>query len=341
MVALAAGSSSRSTEISYQTKITAVMLVDTCLHCVIDAVRRLGGIVSQFIGDGALAYFGYPTAHEDDVERAILAGLQIVEEMHRLPLFKGYEPKIRIGIATGLVVVGKTDRAGRFDPCQDVVGVTPNLAARLQAIAGPNEIIIAPITHKLAGDLFDCRDLGSVVLKGFEEPVRAWRVLGRRIVECPFDARHEASISPLVGRKEELDLLLRRWHQVQGGGGRVVLIEGEPGIGKSRIRRALQEQLANRQLLVMSFYCSQQDSNSPFYPIISRIQQWAGFTHSDTVEQKFTKLEAFFRQSTSDPEPVALVAELLSLPSGRQPLCPTLAPSNGRRKPWRRSWRLW
>jgi class 3 adenylate cyclase/tetratricopeptide (TPR) repeat protein len=300
-------------------------LVDTCLHCVIDAVRRFGGIVSQFIGDGALAYFGYPIAHEDDVERAILAGLQIIEEMHRLPLFEGYKPRIRIGIATGLVVVGKTGRAGRFEPYQDVVGVTPNLAARLQAIAGPNEIVIAPITHKLAGDLFDCRDLGSVVLKGFEEPVRAWRVLGRRIVESPFDARHEASISPLVGRREELALLLRRWYQVLGGGGRVVLIEGEPGIGKSRIRRALQEQLANQQLLVMSFYCSQQDSNSPFYPIISRMEQWAGFTHSDTVEQKFTKLEAFFRQSTSDPEPVALVAELLSLPS-QQSALPDLSP---------------
>jgi class 3 adenylate cyclase len=263
-------------------------LIDACLRCVIDVVRRFGGIVSQFIGDGALAYFGYPTAHEDDVERAILAGLQIVEEMHRLTLFEGYKPRIRIGIATGLVVVGETGRTSLLGPNQDVIGATPNLASRLQAIAGPNEVVIAPVTHKLAGDLFDCRDLGSVVLKGFEEPVRAWSVLGRRIIESPFDARQDASISPLVGRKEELALLLRRWHQAQGGDGRVVLVEGEPGIGKSRIRRALQEQLANQQPLVMSFYCSPQYSNSPFYPIISRIEQWAGFAHSDTVEQKFT-----------------------------------------------------
>jgi class 3 adenylate cyclase/tetratricopeptide (TPR) repeat protein len=293
--------------------------IGACLRCITDVVSSFGGRVSQFTGDGALAYFGYPTAHEDDVERAILASLQIVDAMRRITTFEGYKPKIRIGIATGLVVVGETCRASQFGPNQDIVGATPNLAARLQAIAGTNEVVIAPITHKLAGDLFDCRDLGPVVLKGFAEPVRAWRVLSRRVVESSFDARHDAMISPLVGRKEELALLQRRWQQVLGGDGRVVMVEGEPGIGKSRIRRALQEQLATQQLLTMSFHCSPQHSNSPYYPIISRIEQWAGFAHSDHAERKIIKFESFFRKTTTDQEAFALVADLLSLPAGQRP----------------------
>ena len=294
-------------------------VIGTCLRCITNVVKRFGGTFSQFTGDGALAYFGYPTAHEDDAERAILAGLEIVGALSQLRMSEGCKPRIRIGIASGVVVVGETERT----PNQDVVGAAPNLAARLQAIAGPDQVVIAPTTHKLAGALFNCRDLGPVVLKGFEEPVRAWSILGRRVIETPFDARHETSISTLVGREEEMAILLRRWQQVQVGDGRAVLIEGDAGIGKSRIRRALQEKLANQELLTMSFYCSPQHSNSPYYPIIIRLEQWAKFAHSDSAEQKFAKLEALFRQSTSDPEAVAFVAEILSLPAAQRPVHPS------------------
>jgi class 3 adenylate cyclase len=237
--------------------------IGTCLRCITDVVKRFDGTLSQYTGDGALAYFGHPMAHEDDAERAILAGLQIVGAVSQLRLIEGHKPRIRIGIATGVVVVDDTE----------LVGATPNLAARLQAVAGPNHVVIAPTTDKLAGALFDCTDLGSVVLKGFNEPVRAWNVVGRRVVETPFDARHETSISALVGREEEMAILLRRWQQVQGGDGRAVLIEGEAGIGKSRVRRAIQENLSGQQLLTMSFYSSPQHGNSPYYPIISRLEQ--------------------------------------------------------------------
>jgi class 3 adenylate cyclase/tetratricopeptide (TPR) repeat protein len=296
--------------------------IGTCLRCIKDVVKRFGGTLSQYTGDGALAYFGYPMAHEDDAERAILAGLQIVGAVSQLGLIEGHKQRIRIGIATGVVVVDGTERS----PNQDVVGATPNLAARLQALAGPSQVVIAPTTHKLAGALFDCTDLGSVVLKGFKEPVRAWNVVGRRVVETPFDARHETSISTLVGREEEMAILLRRWRQVQGGDGRAVLIEGEAGIGKSRVRRAIQENLSGQQHLTMSFYCSPQHGNSPYYPIISRLEQWVGFAHSDSAEQKLTKLESFLKQSTNDPDAVAFVAEIMSLQASERPSLAELSP---------------
>lgn len=307
-------------------------LIGACLKCVSDVVTGHGGVVSRFTGDGALAYFGYPTAHEDDVERAIRASLRVVEALRRLTLSEGRTPRIRIGIATGLVVVSDTGRTGRPTTDQDVVGAAPNLAARLQALAGPDEVVIASSTYRLSRGLFDCRDLGAVTLKGFDEPVRVWRVVGPRAVESRFDAQHETGMSRLVGREEELTLLLRRWQQVQGGSGRGVLILGESGIGKSRLKRALQEQLAGQQYQTMGLYCSPHHSDSAFYPVISRIEQWAGFANEDTADQKLAKLEAFVGQTTKDPEQVALVAELLSLPTMQCPGLSELSPEQRKEK---------
>jgi class 3 adenylate cyclase/predicted ATPase len=300
-------------------------VIGACLGCATEVVRRFGGIVSQFMGDGALACFGYPRAREDDAERAIRAGLEIVEAVRRLALRGGHKPKIRIGIATGLVVVGTNARANRLAADQDIIGAPLSVAARLQAIAGPDEVVVAAVTHMLAGHLFDCRDLGAVVLKGFEEPVPAWRVVGPRVVESPFDARHAASLPPLVGREEELALLLRRWRQSQSGSGRAVLIEGEPGIGKSRLWRALQNELAAEPHLVLSYYCSPQHGASAFYPIISRTERWAGFAQTDSAEEKLAKLEALTRRSTGDADAVPWVAELMSLRTGERPGSPELS----------------
>ncbi|MGO8918596.1 MAG: AAA family ATPase [Stellaceae bacterium] len=307
-------------------------LIGACFRCVSDVVTRLGGVVARFMGDAALVYFGYPKANEDDVERAIRAALEVVDVMRRLTLFDGHKPRIRIGIATGLVVVGDTGRTGLLALDQDVVGATPTLAARLQTLAGPGEVVIASTTHRLAGALFDYRDLGLVALKGFDEPIRAWRVLGPRVVESRFDAQHEADASPLIGREEELSLLLRRWQQVQSGGGRVVMIWGEPGIGKSRIRRALQERLAGEHHLRMNFYCSPQHADSSFYPLVSRIEQWAGFAHEDTAEQKLFKLEGLLGRSISDPEQIGLIAELWSLQLGHRHRAPEHSPEQHKEK---------
>lgn len=282
-----------------------------CFGCVTEVVTRHGGFLARVMGDAALIYFGYPQAQENAVERAIRAGLDIVDSVHRLEPLEGHQPSMRVGIATGLVVVGDTGRTGVSTV--NVVGATPNLAARLQAIAGPGEVVIGPSTHRLAGGLFEHRDLGLVLLKGFDEPMRAWRVLRPRTVESRFDAQYEAGRSALIGREEELALLLRRWQQLQTGG-RVVLLLGEPGIGKSRMRRALQERIAGDPHLRLNFYCSPQHSASAFYPIINRLEQMAGFLNEDTAERKLAKLEALYRRAGADPEEVATIAELLSLP---------------------------
>jgi class 3 adenylate cyclase/predicted ATPase len=295
-------------------------LLGACFRCVGEAVARLGGVVARFMGDAALVYFGYPIALENAAERAIHAALDIADAVRRLPPVDGQRMSIRVGIATGLVVVGDTGRTGLRALDQDVVGLTPNLAARLQAIAGPGEVVIAATTHRLAGGLFEYRDLGPVALKGFERPVSAWLVLRPRAVESRFDAQHEAGFSPLVGREEELTLLLRRWQQVQSGSGRAVLIRGEPGIGKSRIRRALEERLVDEHHIRLSFYCSPQHVDSSLYPFIKRLEQWAGFAPPDTPEGKRAKLEALYARVDADPQDIGLIAELLSLPAGREEL---------------------
>jgi class 3 adenylate cyclase len=200
-----------------------------------DTVGRFAGFVAKYMGDGVLIYFGYPQAHEDDAERAARAGLAVVDAIRGL---SGAEPlAVRLGIASGLVVVGDLIGEGASQE-QAVVGETPNLAARLQALANPDRVVIADSTRRQLGGLFEVEDLGPLPLAGFAEPQRAWRVLGQSGAVSRFEALRSVA-TPLIGREEELDLLCRRWRQAQSGEGRVVLLSGEPGIGKSRLTAAI------------------------------------------------------------------------------------------------------
>jgi len=283
-------------------------------RCVADAVSRFGGFVAKYMGDGALVYFGYSQSQEDDAEQAVRAGLALIDAVGRL---QTPEPlRVRVGIGTGEVVVGDLITSGDGQE-RGVVGETPNLAARLQALSEAGTVVIGPQTRRLLGDLFECRDLGAVEVKGFPEPVHAYAVVRESAVESRFEALHGAVLTPLVAREEEIDLLQRQWHRAKGGEGRVVLLSGEPGIGKSRLAAALQERIENEPLTRMRYFCSPQRQDSALHPFIAQLERAAGFEREDTVEVKLDKLTVLAPVS---PEDGALLAELLSLPTeGRFP----------------------
>jgi class 3 adenylate cyclase len=225
-----------------------------------DVIARSGGFVAKYMGDGVLAYFGYPQAHEDDAERAVRAGLTLVESVAKLDAGVGAPLQVRAGIATGLVVVGDLLGEGAAQE-QAVVGETPNLAARLQALAEPSTVVIASSTRRLTGGLFEYRDLGTVALKGFAENVAVWQVLGSSTAESRFEALRGVA-TPLVGRAEEIELLMRRWQQAKCGDGCVVLISGEPGIGKSRVAQIILERLSGEPHTRLRYFCSPQHQDS-------------------------------------------------------------------------------
>ena len=259
-----------------------------------------------------------PQAHEDDAERAVRAGLELVAAVSDL---KTHAPlQTRVGIATGLVVVGDLIGSGASQE-QAIVGETPNLAARLQGVAEPNSVVIAESTRKLLGNLFDVEDLGAKDLKGIAGPVRAWVALRPALVESRFDALHSSGLTQLVGREEELELLLRRWSKAKGGQGQVVLLSGEPGIGKSRLTAGLLERLAGEPHTRLRYFCSPQHTDSTLYPIISQMERAAGFTREETAQTKLNKLDALLAQSFTVRQDAALLAEMLSLPidDGRYP----------------------
>jgi predicted ATPase len=238
---------------------------------------------------------------------------------------------MRVGIATGLVVVGDLIGSGASQE-QAIVGETPNLAARLQGIAEPNSIIIAESTRKLVGNLFELEDLGAQDLKGIADPVRAWTALRASSVEGHFDAFHASGATELVGREEELNLLLRRWSKATAGEGQVVLLSGEPGIGKSRLTDALMERLAGALHTRVRNFCSPQHTDSALYPIISQMERAARFAHDDTAQAKLDKLDALLAQSFTPRQDAALIAEMLSLPNdGRYPTL-ELAPQQRRQR---------
>ena len=298
-------------------------------NSVAETVGRFGGFVAKYMGDGVLVYFGYPQAHEDDAERAVRAGLQLVTAIGDLKTHAALQT--RVGIATGLVVVGDLIGSGASQE-QAIVGDTPNLAARLQGIAEPNSVVIAESTRKLVGSLFELEDLGPQELKGISGPTRAWAALRPASVEGRFEAMHASGLTDLVGREEELDLLLRRWSKAKSGEGQVVLLSGEAGIGKSRLTAALLERLATEPHTRLRYFCSPQHTDSAFYPIISQMERAAGLAHDDTAQAKLDKLDTLLAQSFAPRQDAALFAEMLSLPNdGRYPTL-ELAPQQRRQR---------
>ena len=297
--------------------------------CVTETVRHFDGFVAKYMGDGVLIYFGYPQAHEDDAERAVRAGLELVSSVSGLKTRAALQT--RVGIATGLVVVGDLIGSGEAQE-RGIVGETPNLAARLQGVAEPNMVVIAQGTRRLLGNLFELQDLGAKDLKGIAGPVRAFAALRPASVEGRFEAMHASDLTDLVGREEELELLQRRWSKAKTGEGQVVLLSGEAGIGKSRLTAALLERIATVPHTRLRYFCSPQHTDSAFYPIIGQMERAAGLAHDDTVEAKLDKLDALLAQTSTTKQDATLFAEMLSLPNdGRYPAL-DLAPQQRRQK---------
>jgi class 3 adenylate cyclase/predicted ATPase len=284
-----------------------------------EAIVRSGGFVARYMGDGILAYFGYPVAHEHDAESAVGAALAVIAAVTQLNAPDGTRLQVRAGIATGLVVVGDLIGEGAARE-QTGVGETFNLAARLQTLAQPDTVVICGVTRRLVGELFEFHALGSTAIKGFADPVPVWQVTGVSAVHSRFEALHQTT-TPLVDREEELELLMRRWHQAKCGDGRVVMIAGEPGIGKSRIVQTVVERLADEPHARLRYFCSPHHRNTPLYPFIMQLERKAGFRREDTVEQRLDKLEVVLAEADGDTRDVApLFADLLSIPSsGRYP----------------------
>ena len=287
-----------------------------------EVVERFEGHIARFLGDGVLAYFGWPRAHEHAAERAVRAGLALVEVIAQL------EPgmQARVGIATGSVVVG--DLIGRKSADLDsVIGETPNLAARLQMLAEPGTVVIGEATRRLVGGLFELDDLGSQRLKGFAEPLAVWRVASESRADGRFEAMHAAGLTPLVGRDQELRLLLRRWELAKGGEGQVVLLSGEPGIGKSRLVRELRGWLGEDLHLRLTYQCSPHHTTSPLHPLIEQLERAAGFARDDPPAARLDKLETLLARGTGRLDrAVALIAALLGIPTGERYMVPELTP---------------
>jgi class 3 adenylate cyclase/tetratricopeptide (TPR) repeat protein len=277
------------------------------------AIKRYEGVVARYVGDGVMAYFGYPQAHEEDAGHAVRAGLAIIDGIRQLNLQlvkRDIELSVRIGIATGVVVVGEAIDG-------TVLGEAPNVASRLQAAALPNAVVIAPETRRLASEYFEYRDLGEQTLKGLSAPIRAWQVLRERTPEIRFEMRHVPKGTPLVGRGEEIALILRRWQQVKDGEGQVLLLSGEPGIGKSRLVQALCEKVSADPYNLIRYQCSPYHVNSALYPIIEQMRRAAGFDESDSATTQLEKLEALLSSEGNEKHDQSpLFAALLSIDVG-------------------------
>jgi class 3 adenylate cyclase/predicted ATPase len=291
-----------------------------------EVVARYNGQVAQYRGDAMMAYFGWPSAHEDDADRSVRAALDIVHAVKRV---KADPPlAVHIGVATGAVVVGAVSRMDDAET-QLAVGETPNLAARLQGLAGPDEVVIAPSTRRLIGAAFELSDMGIHSLKGIAQPVQAWRADAMHRPQGRFEAAHEGvPLTPLVGRQKELALLLRRWQQARDGEGQVVLVGGEPGIGKSRLLSVLRQKLAGERAATMSFQCSPYHTNSAFYPSIDFLERAMNFARDEDAESKLNKLEALMVEHYDRPkEDVRFIAAILSIPVEQRYGATQMAPS--------------
>ena len=299
--------------------------------CIDDVIGRYQGMVARYMRDGVLAYFGYPRAQEDDAEQAVRAALALVDAVANFRTRFDAALQVRVGIATGTVVV--TELLIDETPAeQAVVGETPNLAARLQTLAEPGTVLICPSTRRLTGGHFDYRDLGPVALKGWAERVPVWQVLGTSRVQGRFEARHKAELPPLFGREEEIELLLRRWRHATQGEGRVVVLTGEPGIGKSHIALALGERLQGEPHVTLRYFSSAHHTNSALFPYIGQLERAAGFERGDSPADKLSKLDALVAQTTADPEHVAVLASLFALPASDRYRLPELTPQKRKEK---------
>jgi class 3 adenylate cyclase/tetratricopeptide (TPR) repeat protein len=293
--------------------------------CVAEVIRTCRGEIVRYMGDGVLAYFGYPQAQEDSAAQAVRAGLALVDAVSSLQIDVEAEFQVRVGIATGMVVVGDLigDGAARE---QAVVGETPNLAARLQMLADPGTVLIDANTHRLTGGHFNYRDLGSRQVKGWDEPVPVWQAVGTSGVESRSEAMHATKLPPLFGREEQIDVLLRRWRYACQQQGRVVVLSGEPGIGKSHIALACDERLRSEPHTTSRYFCSAHHTNSALFPFIAHLERAAGFERSDSPVDKLSKLETLVANSTGDPEHTTIFANLFALQAGDRHRLQELSP---------------
>jgi DNA-binding winged helix-turn-helix (wHTH) protein/tetratricopeptide (TPR) repeat protein len=295
-------------------------------RCVSEIVDRHNGFIASRVGNAVLVLFGYPAASEHDAERAIRAGLELCAAVKALRRDTAVAMRCRIGIATGMVIIGDPVESG------EIVGYVPNLAARLLASAQPDTVTIEPTTLRLIGGLFDCRDLGTLDMNSNTESICRWQVLGESVVASRFEALRGSKLTPLVGRDEELDLLLRRWARARAGEGQIILVSGEAGIGKSRLTVALLESLATEQHMHLRYFCSAQRADSALYPIIGQMERAAGLARDDTPQGKLDKLDAMLVETSTPLQDTALFAEMLSLPNdGRYPAL-ELAPRQRRER---------
>lgn len=301
-------------------------------RCVADTVARYDGFVAKYMGDGIVVYFGYPHAHEDDAARAVTAALALLEAVATLKPNVITEPlRVRVGIATGDIVVGDLIGTGAAQE-QAVVGAAPNLAARLQALAEPGTVVISAATRRLTAGRFEYRDLGTVPVKGFPEPIHAWQVIRTSAIESRFEALHADQQVPLLGREQDIDLLLQCWAQARRGHGRMVLLSGEPGIGKSRIAADLIERLSGQRISPLRFFCSPDRLDSPLYPLLARVERAADLKRDDTEEQKQAKIEALLPSSNDKSAHAALLADLLTVSANRPRPLLKLSPEQRKEK---------
>ena len=314
-------------------------VIGACQACCAQVAARWDGTVAQFAEDGATIHFSYPQAHEDDAERAVRAGLDLLARITRLETGRANSLSARIGIATGLVVVG--GHAAGEAPEDVVVGEAPMLAAALRSGAPLGGVMIAASTKGLLGELFEYEAVGPFALDGFPNPIAAWRVTSPSEIESRFEALHASGLTALVGREEEIELLRRRWRRAKSGEGQVVLLAGEAGIGKSRLTATMLERLASERHTRLRYFCSPQHTDSAFYPIIGQIERAAGLARDDTPQAKLDKIDAMLAKTSTSIEDAALIAEMLSLPNdGRYPAL-DLTPRSVGKERWKRSLRKW
>ena len=287
-------------------------VIGACRKACASVIEREGGFVAKYMGDAVLAYFGYPRAHEDDAERAVRAGLGVAEAVSRISAPDGGRLSVRVGIASGIVVVGDLLGSGEAHE-RGVVGDPPNLAARLQGIAKPGEVVIAESTRRLVGDLFELEDLGVRELKGVAAPPHIYAARRERPIESRFEALHPEGLTPLVGREEELELLMRRWARAKSGEGQVALVSGEPGIGKSRLTAAATMRLNAEPHARLRYFCSPQHIDTAFHPIISELQRTADLAREDDLKTALDKLDAELERRGTPAEDAGLFADMMSL----------------------------